>query len=439
MKKVLIFSIALMALSCMAVKAQEQTDECMLYLSYYQSYYKQGTKEARMEALRSWRKAYEICRPGVRQNLYIHGGALYRMLIANNSKNTEYVAALTDTLLNIDRLRIEHYGSNPKFTKSCYDNYSADITNYILGTDPEKGYNLLSEIIKERGAEASPLTYVAQMNAAISLYKEGKIGAEDVIECYNVAETSFAEIEKADTTADTKDMHNSLQSLFVNSKVASCENLIAIFEPRFEGVKDDYTQVSKIAKLLGSADDCTNNDLFLKAVTAMHTLQPNASSAYYLSRLYAARGDYSKAVQLLDEASAAEEDKSELARNYYEQAVYYLNSGSYAKAAISATKAVSNDESYAGRGYIILAQSWMSMTCGGNEVESRAKFWVAADYFIKARTVDSSVSEAAGKGLAQCASYYPAAADAFMYDLQNGQTYEVVCGGMRATTTVRTK
>jgi len=440
MKKLLIFSIAVMALSCFAAKAQEQqTDECMLYLSYYQSYYKQGTKDAKMEAMRSWRKAYSICQPGIRQNLYIHGGALYRILIAQNAKDPEYSAALVDTLLTIDRLRIEHYGANPKFTKSCYDNYTADITNYLLVKDPAKGYELLSKIVEERGVNASPVTYVAQMNAAIALYKQEKLAAEAVIECYNTAETNFAEIVKIDTTATTKEMHNNLQSLFVNSKVASCDNLITIFTPRFDSVKDDYAQVSKIAKLLSSTDNCTDNDLFLKAVSAMHALQPNASSAYYLSRLYAARGEYAKAVQLLDEASAAEEDKSELARNYYEQAVYYLNSGNYFKAAIAASKAVDNDQAYAGKGYLLLGQAWMSVSCGGNEIESRAKFWVAADYFSKARTVDSSLAEAASKGIAQCSSYYPAAADAFMYDLQNGQSYNVVCGALRATTTVRTK
>lgn len=440
MKKLLIFSIAAMVLSCLATRAQEQqTDECMLYLSYYQSYYKQGTQEARLEAMRSWRKAYSICQPGIRQNLYIHGGALYRMLIARNAKNPEYAAALVDTLLTIDRLRIEHYGANPKFSKSCYDNYSADITNYLLAKNPEKSYELLSNVIAERGTSASPLTYVAQMNAALSLYKEEKLSAESVIECYNTAENNFSEIEKIDTTAATKEMHNNLQSIFVASKVASCENLIAIFTPRFDSMKDDYASVSKLVKLLGTTDNCTGNDLFLKAVSAMHALQPNASSAYYLSRLYASRGEYAKAVQFLDEASAAEEDKSELARNYYEQAVYYLNSGSYFKSAIAASKAIDNDQAYAGKAYLVLAQSWMSISCGGNEIESRAKFWVASDYFSKARTVDASLAETANKGIAQCASYYPAAADAFMYDLQNGQTYNVVCGGLRATTTVRTK
>ena len=35
--------------------------------------------------------------------------------------------------------------------------------------------------------------------------------------------------------------------------------------------------------------------------------------------------------------------------------------------------------------------------------------------------------------------YYPQTAEAFMYDITDGQSYTVSCGGMRATTTVRTQ
>jgi hypothetical protein len=35
--------------------------------------------------------------------------------------------------------------------------------------------------------------------------------------------------------------------------------------------------------------------------------------------------------------------------------------------------------------------------------------------------------------------YFPETAEAFMYDITKGQSYTVVCGGMRATTTVRTR
>ena len=40
--------------------------------------------------------------------------------------------------------------------------------------------------------------------------------------------------------------------------------------------------------------------------------------------------------------------------------------------------------------------------------------------------------------IGQYSAYFPQAAEAFMYDITNGQSYTVSCGGLRATTTVRT-
>ncbi len=41
--------------------------------------------------------------------------------------------------------------------------------------------------------------------------------------------------------------------------------------------------------------------------------------------------------------------------------------------------------------------------------------------------------------IAQFSRYFPATADAFMYDVRDGQSYTVSCNGLRATTTVRTQ
>ena len=64
---------------------------------------------------------------------------------------------------------------------------------------------------------------------------------------------------------------------------------------------------------------------------------------------------------------------------------------------------------------------------------------MAVDYLIKARNADSSLTEDCNRLIGQYSSYYPQKAEAFMYDVTDGQSYTVSCGGMRATTTVRTQ
>jgi hypothetical protein len=79
------------------------------------------------------------------------------------------------------------------------------------------------------------------------------------------------------------------------------------------------------------------------------------------------------------------------------------------------------------------------LVCGGDEVEKRAHYWVAVDYLIRARNADPSLTEDANTQIRQYSAYFPQKAEAFMYDVVDGQSYTVSCGGMQATTTVRTQ
>jgi hypothetical protein len=114
-----------------------------------------------------------------------------------------------------------------------------------------------------------------------------------------------------------------------------------------------------------------------------------------------------------------------------------MNSGKNSTALSAANKAIDLSDTYDGKAYMLIAQIWAAAPCGG-EIGSRAKFWVAVDFMIKAKNADPSLEEAANKAIGQYSAYYPKTDVAFMYDLTNGQGYTVSCGGMRASTTVRT-
>lgn len=429
-----LIAAALIAGSSFLCKAQDP-DECLLYLSYYQEYYKQGTRDAKLAAIPSWRKAYSICAPNVRQNLYIHGADLCRILISQNAKNPEYKAALVDTLITLHMKRAQYY---PKYANKAYAALSADVNNY-LKNDPVKTHDILAKVIELNGSASSPVTFLASMNAAVSLYKDGKLTAEDIINEYENSSACFDELQKVDTTQNTRNLRTTFENAFINSNVATCENLIALFGPRFEESKNDISMVTKIAKLMTSSDDCTDNELFLNVVTQMHNLEPSANSAYYLYRLYSSKGESAKAMAYLEEAAASEDLEPEVKGKYnYELAAFSLKNGAYAKCVSAANKALSLDPSYSGKCYMLIAQVWMSIVCGGNEIERRAKYWVAVDYLNKAKAADSELAEDAAAQISQCTTYFPQSSEAFMYDITNGQSYTVSCNGMKATTIVRT-
>lgn len=439
MKKLvsILMTVLLAALCGTGVSAQGKygadSAECIKYLSFYKDYFKQKNYDA---ALPNWRKAYRLCPPTASQNMLIDGTVLMRRLISRNKPNKEYRKALIDSLLTIHDIRAQYY---PKYAVKARNNKGLDIINNMQ-EDSASLYETLGEIIKANGSKVSPNILLLNMKGAIELYQAEKLGAEEVIETYQRNMAVLEEVRKADARNDEMNakLKTDLETLFITSNVASCDNLIALFTPRYEAAPNDLDLVKNIVKMLSSVDNCTSNDLYLHAAASMYELEPSSQSAYFLFRLYSAREDLPKAIHYLEEAIASPDLEQASAADYnYQLASLCLKSGQYAKAYAAAQKLITLDKTYAGRAYFIIGTIWSAASCGGDEIAKRSKYWVATDYMLKAKAADETLTEECNRNIAQYAAYYPTAADAFMYDLADGQAYTVSCGGMRAGTTVR--
>ena len=360
---------------------------CIIYLSYYKEYFKQKNYD---EALPNWRKAYNICPPTANQTMLVDGTTLIRRLIAKNAKDAAYRQALIDTLMTLHDTRIEFY---PKYAATALNNKGIDLSNYVK--DPKVLYEGYNQIIEANGTATKSSILLFDLNAAIDLFQKGELTAEDVINTYqrNLGLINSMQA-KTDIEAEQNEKAKSdLEGLFITSKVASCENLLALFTPRFEANPEDIGVVSNIVSMLNNTEGCTDNELFLKAVTAMH---------------------------------------NELAK-------YCYKNGMKGKAFDSAVKAADLNPSVKGECYMLIGNIWAATTCGGNEIERRAPYWVAVDYYQRAKAADESLTAEANERIGACSRYFPQTAEAFMFDLTAGQSYTVSCGGMRATTTVRTQ
>ena len=405
--------------------------ECIKYLSYYQEYWKQKNYES---ALPNWRKAYALCPATASQNMFVHGTQLMTRQY-NKTKDLTQRAAIVDTILMLQDQRMATY---PKKRVDILNNKGQYMINY-RGSDAEYIYKNLSEIVSELGSKATGNLLVNLLQSSITLYRENKVSADDVLNLY---ETVTACLDGAEVKNDAESEENvtakaTIESIFAASRVASCDNLIAIFAPRFEADPENLALVSKIAKLMNNADDCAGNDLYLRAVTSMYKLDPSYRSAFALYRLNAARGNVADAGRYLEEAIASpESDDATDAQYYYELSLFSYKNGMRGKAYDAARKAVDLDFGYAGKAYMILGNLWASATCSG-DVEKYARYWAATDYYQKARNADASLADDAASSIASVARYYPEASEIFMWDLGAGQSYTVSCGGMTASTTVR--
>ena len=433
MKKITLVLLTLAAATLgMKVSAQGKygadSAECIKYLSYYQEYYKQKNYT---EALPNWRKAFKLCPPTASQNMLLNGMTLIGKEIVK-SKDPQVRASMIDTVLTLNDLRAQYY---PKYAVAAYNSKGQYITQYFK--DPQVVYEQLNKIIEVNQENTKPSLLLLDLNSAIELYKKSAIGAEDVISTY---QNAIALIDKAGNAEENAKIRSDIEGLFITSQVASCDNLIALFTPRFEADPDNMDLVTNIVKMLGSTDGCQNNDLFLKAVTKMHNNEPSASSAYYLYKLHSAKDESSEAIKYFEEAVSLCADDDPVKADYLiELATYCLKNNITGKAFDYAKRAAELKPDHQGKACYLIATIWGAARCGGNEIESRAKYWVAVDYLQKAKAADASLTDDCNKLISAYSVYYPQKAEAFMYDVVDGQSYTVNCGGMRATTTVRTQ
>ena len=441
MKKVLLAALSLFAtLSGANLFAQdmskygENADECVKYLSYYTEYYKQKNYD---DATPNWRQAYKLCPPSCSQNLLIQGSDLVSRLIAKNSRNTVMVEGLVDTLLTLQDQRAQYF---PKYAATALNNKATYAAKYIK-SDPKRVFDIYESVIAALGDKTKASVIFNDFKAAVDLYGAGQLGTEDVLNLY---QRNLAMLDAVNPASDLEkqqvaDFRTNIENLFISSKVATCDDLLKLFGPRYEANPNDLQLATNIVKMLSLAEDCNDNDLFLNAVTTMYTLEPSADAAYYLYKLQSARGNVQQAIKYLQEAIDRDDSDTKTDAAYlYELALYCFKNGRSAAAYEAASKVPAMDESLAGKSYLLIGTIWGSTSCGGDEIARRAPYWVACDYMNKAKAADPSLTDDANRFISQYSRYFPPAADAFMYNITSGESYTVVCNGMRATTTVRT-
>ena len=301
MKKITLIFFAVMAVFAgqkLSAQGKYGADsaECIKYLSYYQEYYKQKNYDS---ALPNWRKAYSLCPATASQNMFVHGTTLMTRLY-NQTKDATHREAIVDTILALQDQRMAAY---PKKKLDIMNNKGQYMINY-RSANPAYIYKNVGAIVDQLGPKSNGSLLVNLLQASIALYRENQLTADDVIAMYDKV---TANVEGATAKNDAEKEDNlkakaTIESIFADSKVASCDNLIAIFGPRYQADPNNLALVSNIVKLMNTAEDCASNDLYLNAVTSMYKLDPSFRSAFALYRLNAARGNVADAANYLEEA-----------------------------------------------------------------------------------------------------------------------------------------
>ena len=446
MKKIKVFfamAVALFLVGSVSANAQgkygKDSAQCVNYLNFYKDYLKQfrATKSAGnlKEAANQWRGAFKTCPPKASQNLFVDGRTIYQNLI-RGEKDAAAIQGMVDTIMLIHKTRQENFA---KSKAAVAENIAFDMLTYYGNSNPEKVVEAINNNIAVSGNKVKADLLVAYMQKASELYQAGKMSGESILKAY----TDFSAIIDAQVAANpteaNKTKRGAFENAFVTSGVATCDNLVAVFTPRFEAEPTNVEVVKPIVSLLGSDSVCVNSDLFLKAVTALHQIEPSYTSSYFLYKLHASKDNADEAIKFLEESIASEEsDAVKDGELTMELAVYNFKVGRHAKAVAAAKAAIEKDAAQGGKANLLMANIWAGQKCTAQDMDNRAKYWVAVDYLNKAKAADETLAEEVNKLSAQYRQYFPKTEDAFMYDLTDGKPYTISCGGMSATTTVRT-
>ena len=390
-------------------------EECAMRMSLYNEFYKQKNYK---DAVNDWRKVYQNC-PAASKNTFIRGATIYKNLIKaeNDAAKKE---ALIDTLMQIYDQRIVYF----KQEGAVLASKGVDLYSYRGKDAAAEVYEMLKKSCElEKGETGAGVTTV-MMQSAVDQYRAEEVDGAEVISAYELAmatiDLAIASNKNIVASGDAKkvpgaqkelenldvDVKN-VENLFSESGAATCDALIAILDAKYDANKDDVEWLKKVTKLLDKAE-CNSSALFAKSSEALYALEPSATAARNLAKLFLSKQETAKGLEYYSKACDLQDDPTLKSQYYVEWAYIVLGQKNYTKVRELANNALKANPSM-GKAYIVIGLAYASdaQNIGSEKVEHDAAYWAAVDKFTKAKQVDSSCEEEANRHISTYKSTSP--------------------------------
>jgi len=279
------------------------------------------------------------------------------------------------------------------------------------------------------------------MQTTRSLFLLGELPKETVVKnydfCNNNLNLFMENCEDEETAKSATDVKNYIEDIFGSSGAADCEALINIFTPQFEEKSDDVDFIKNMLRRLGKAK-CDESQLFSEASERLYELEPSAEAAFNMARRYVKRDDTERAKKYYKQAMDQETDQERLANYYYEYAYFiYAKENALQEARTYAKKALDINPDYC-QALMLIGDIYAaaSRSYGGDDFEKSTVFWLAVDYFERARRAGPDCAVDASQKISTYRRYFPSKEEAFFRSLQTGQSYRIG-GWINESTRVR--
>ena len=217
---------------------------------------------------------------------------------------------------------------------------------------------------------------------------------------------------------------------------ANCEDLVRIYQPKFDANPNDAELLTKIAEVLEKIG-CDNTELYLAAAVNLHKINPSPESAYLIGKKYLAEKNYNEASKYLVQATKSE--NTDWAHQSYIYLAQIMNMNkNYEQGRDYARKAYALDKTD-GEPFIIIGQLYAASAkdCGSGDFYSKTAYWAAVDQFEKAKSVDPELASKANELINAYKHYFPTIESIFFNGFEEGQDFTLDNCWIKETTKVR--
>ncbi|MDE6180433.1 MAG: hypothetical protein K2G02_04800, partial [Phocaeicola sp.] len=283
----------------------EDSIRCLKNISIYTEYVKTNNFK---DAYTPWKAVFDET-PWVRVSVYTNGAKILRGLIATEkdaAKQKQYF----EELMKVHDQRIQYLDKlnsivkNPTSKGSIIGMKGHDYFT-MGGKDMKEAHKLFKEAIELEKDNSDYFVLQEYMDAASQIMKKDETYKEHFIQDYLFASSAADGALKAATKENDKKMlkvaKDNIDAFFINSGVATCDNLQAIYAPKVEQNKtnlDYLKQVISVMQMLG----CTEQEAYFAASEAAHAIEPTAETAVGCGYMYYKKGDIDKCIDYFDQA-----------------------------------------------------------------------------------------------------------------------------------------
>ena len=443
-----LFALSLSATAVFAQKGVEDGSRyghgqdsinCLQNISIYTEYVKTNNFQ---DAYTPWKAVFDET-PWAQVGTYTNGAKILRALIAaekDGAKQKEYF----NLLMKVHDQRIQYLDklntlSRTKSSKGDIMGTKAHDYLSMGGQDMNAAYEMFAEAV---ASEKHNLPYYVLMEFVDVSARKTKIDAahkeqlvQDYIAASGYANEALKAAKKESAKKNYQTAKDNIDAYFINSGVATCDNLQEIYAPKVEENKGNIEYLKSVITVMQKLG-CKESEAYFAASEYAHAIEPTAATAFGCGAMYYKKGDIDKSMQYFDNAIELEQDPIQKADYCYTAAQILFGNKQLSKAKQYARKAIEANGAF-GKPYILIAQMYASSPNWSDESAlNKCTFFAAIDKLQKAKRGDPSCAEEADKLIRTYAAYTPKDEDLFFIGLKKGNAV-TIGGWIGETTTIR--